>query len=279
MKKLYFLSLLIGSTLTFGQTTFTSWNFDGSNLTPNTGTGTISIIGGVTEASTPYPQGNPTTGLSYSISGFPAAGTASGTAGYQVTSSTVGYSGITVKFENRASNTASKWIRYEYTTNGTVWNVLSNNGGALINGFPSSLVSLTLPATCDNNANFSFRMVSIFDPAGADYVAVGATSTYGTGGTWRIDNVSLEGTVLSTKSFNAIEGLTMYPNPLTGNTLNFATAANSELNVQIFDILGNQVINTKVTNNTLNTAKLNAGVYIVKITEEGNTATRKLVVK
>ena len=83
----------------------------------------------------------------------------------------------------------------------------------------------------------------------------------------------------SSNSFNAIEGLKMYPNPLSGNTLNFSSTANAEMSIQIFDILGKEVINTKVVNNTVNTSKLNAGVYIVKITEEGNTATRKLVVR
>lgn len=84
---------------------------------------------------------------------------------------------------------------------------------------------------------------------------------------------------LSTRTFDAIEGLRMYPNPLSGNVLNFSTNANAELNVQIFDILGKQVLNTKVLNNSLNVNSLNAGVYIVKVTEEGKTATRKLVVQ
>lgn len=84
---------------------------------------------------------------------------------------------------------------------------------------------------------------------------------------------------LSTSSFNAIEGLKMYPNPLTGTTLNISSAANANMSVQIFDILGKEVLSTKVVNNTVNASRLNAGIYIVKITEEGNTATRKLVVR
>lgn len=83
----------------------------------------------------------------------------------------------------------------------------------------------------------------------------------------------------STKNFDAIAGLTMYPNPVSGNILNITSAANLEMNVAIFDVLGKQVINTKVNNNTVNVSSLNAGVYIVKITEDGKTATRKLVVK
>jgi len=82
----------------------------------------------------------------------------------------------------------------------------------------------------------------------------------------------------STKNFDAIAGLKMYPNPVTGNVLNISSTANLDMNIAIFDELGKQVINTKVTNNTVNVSSLNAGVYIVKVTEDGKTATRKLVV-
>ena len=84
---------------------------------------------------------------------------------------------------------------------------------------------------------------------------------------------------LETRAFNTIDGLTMYPNPSNGNTLYFTTSANAELDIQVFDVLGKQIINSKVLNNALNISNLNQGIYIVKVTEEGKTATRKLVVK
>jgi hypothetical protein len=101
------------------------------------------------------------------------------------------------------------------------------------------------------------------------------------GGTFSIDDVAISGnvTTLSSSSFNAIEGLTMYPNPVSGGTLNFTSTANAAMSVQIFDLLGKEVLKSNVVNNTINVAKLTAGVYVVKITEEGKTATRKLVIK
>jgi len=80
-------------------------------------------------------------------------------------------------------------------------------------------------------------------------------------------------------SDNNINGLTMYPNPVSGGTLNFTSTANAAMSVQIFDLLGKEVLKSNVVNNTVNVAKLTAGVYVVKITEEGKTATRKLVIK
>lgn len=84
---------------------------------------------------------------------------------------------------------------------------------------------------------------------------------------------------LSTTNFNAIDGLVMYPNPVTGNNLYFTSTNNGEMNVQIFDILGKEVVKANVVNNQVNVSGLNAGIYIVKVTEAGKTATRKLVVK
>lgn len=78
---------------------------------------------------------------------------------------------------------------------------------------------------------------------------------------------------------NSITGLKIYPNPVSNGKLFIETAANSERTVAIFDILGKQVVNTTSSQNEINVSKLNAGVYIVKITEEGKTATRKLVIK
>lgn len=77
---------------------------------------------------------------------------------------------------------------------------------------------------------------------------------------------------------NSIEGLKVYPNPVTNGTLFINTASDATKTVAIYDVLGKQVINT-TTQNAVNVASLNNGVYIVKITEEGKTATRKLVIR
>ena len=84
---------------------------------------------------------------------------------------------------------------------------------------------------------------------------------------------------LSSNSFDNIPGLTMYPNPLSGNTLFITSTANAEMNVKIYNVLGKEVLSTKVNNTTVDVSNLASGVYMVKITEEGNTATRKLVIK
>jgi hypothetical protein len=95
------------------------------------------------------------------------------------------------------------------------------------------------------------------------------------GTTW--DDVT-DGT-LGISQNNNIAGLKIYPNPVTNETLFIETSANAEKTVTVFDVLGKQVLNTTTSNNTINVASLHTGVYIVNITEEGKTASRKLVIK
>lgn len=98
-------------------------------------------------------------------------------------------------------------------------------------------------------------------------------------GTIQVVARSLADMTLKTNTFNAIDGLAVYPNPVSGDVVTITSAANEAMQVQLFDVLGKQIINTNVTNNTINVATLDAGIYFIKITEAGKTATRKLIVK
>ena len=71
----------------------------------------------------------------------------------------------------------------------------------------------------------------------------------------------------------------MYPNPVSNGVLHVESNLNSERTISLYNVLGKQVISTTTSNTTINIANLNSGVYIVKITEGGKTATKKLVVK
>ena len=77
---------------------------------------------------------------------------------------------------------------------------------------------------------------------------------------------------------NSINGLNVYPNPVTSGTVFINTDSSDVKSVSIFDVLGKQVLKTKTTN-AVNVSALTSGVYIMKITENGATATRKLVIK
>ncbi len=100
------------------------------------------------------------------------------------------------------------------------------------------------------------------------------------GATVSFDNIFFNspGATLSSKGFNSIDGLQVYPNPVTNGTFYINTNADATKEVVVYDVLGKQVVKTSTTN-AVNVSNLKSGVYIVKITEEGKTATRKLVIK
>lgn len=89
---------------------------------------------------------------------------------------------------------------------------------------------------------------------------------------------SLADTNLSLKQ-NTISGLNIYPNPVTKGTLYITSNSASLKSVAIYDVLGKQVLNAKTSNNAVNVANLKSGVYIVKITEDGKSATKKLIIE
>lgn len=74
-----------------------------------------------------------------------------------------------------------------------------------------------------------------------------------------------------------IPGLKIFPNPAT-NYINIISNDAGLKNVEIFDVLGKQVLKT-VTEQTVNVSSLLSGIYMVKVTQEGKTSTRKLVIK
>ncbi len=231
------LSLFLWTTLLLGgfrlpAQTITQWNFNSSppdasastgTTAPSTGSGTASLIGGTTATfasgdanggSTDPTTGSPTDDSGWNISGFAAQGTNNETSGVQFLVSTVGKQNIVVKWDQRHSNTSSRYVRFQYTTNGTTW----INYDPLFEGtagdtwFNSRTVDLSAISAVNNNANFGFRIVAAFAPTTSAYSAANASSSYGTTSTWRFDMVTVSGsTVASTPTVN------LSVNPGTGS--------------------------------------------------------------
>jgi hypothetical protein len=78
---------------------------------------------------------------------------------------------------------------------------------------------------------------------------------------------------------STIEGLSVYPNPTTGDRIYITTRSNSDKDITIFDVLGKKVLQTVLSSRELNISSLIPGVYIIQIKEDDSVATRKLIVK
>lgn len=197
----------------------TQWNFDSSSTTPSTGTGTANLVGGTTAT---FAGGNGG-GQGWNTTTYAAQSTGSGTRGVEFFASTAGYGNITISFDHRASGTASRWARIEYTVDGGAnWTAFDDNGGGLSphDSFYSFSFDLSALAAVEDEADFGFRILAIFAPVAfdqnaslADFAADTAyqranadsgfapgsgtgSGDYGAGGTWRFDNVTISGTVV-----------------------------------------------------------------------------------
>lgn len=173
----------------------TQWNFNASNTTPSTGAGTALLVGGTTAtfASGTGSTDTAATNQAWNVSTYPAQGTGDKTAGPQFNVSTVGQSNIVVSLDTRASNTASRFQQFQYTTNGTTFidfgpAINVNLGSTWFNNNSFDLSSIS---AVNNNPNFGFRLVTTFGPTSANYEAAQTGSSYGVTGTLRYDMVTV----------------------------------------------------------------------------------------
>tara|TARA_R110000868_G_scaffold148544_3_gene370502 strand:+ start:672 stop:1010 length:339 start_codon:yes stop_codon:yes gene_type:complete len=76
-----------------------------------------------------------------------------------------------------------------------------------------------------------------------------------------------------------IEGLSLYPNPVSNGKVYISTKNDLDKEIIIFDVLGKKVLQTSLNSRELNVSNLSSGVYIIKINEKEASATRKLIIR
>lgn len=267
MKKLLTLVVLLMTTIGFSQNlvvnptfanTLTGWTATGSGYTlpthiTNDGQDDTFSVQYVATATTGFDQKfSVVPGSTITVSYWYKAARTNGAA----TGNTARIWGI---FTDPTSATPTTPINPPGTT-GATDDPLRNNNGYLLQAstwtqvtinsqVPAGATVFTLQFRAYNGATVSFDNISFISP-GAAY--------------------------LSSASFSQIDGLKIYPNP-TKNVLNISTDSNSTKSVQVYDMIGKEVINTEIETQ-LNVSSLTPGLYLAKITEEGKTSTTKLVI-
>lgn len=174
------------------------WDFNNQTLAPSLGAGTLGTVGGATGATFNQAAGSSDPvqpGFGWQTSGYPSQGAASGTAGIEIGVSTVGYENIVLHWDQRNSNTASRWSQLLCSTNGGLTfdalDVFETNVGST--WFNNRTADLSAIAGAADNPLLVLRLVSIFAPGTSAYQATDGASTYG-GGTTRFDMITIEGT-------------------------------------------------------------------------------------
>ena len=151
------------------------WNFnsvppDGSPTTginaPSVGNGTASLIGGVMGGFSTGSTNDPAStsdDSGWQTSNYPAQETGNKTGGPQFNVSTVGYSNIVVRWDQRVTSTASKYYRLQYSTNGFSFfdygtPVVMQAAPATASYYEAQTNDLATIAGVNSNPNFAFRI-------------------------------------------------------------------------------------------------------------------------
>lgn len=97
-----------------------------------------------------------------------------------------------------------------------------------------------------------------------------------------VDNLIVSATfneTLSTNDITQTDNFNLYPNPTNTGFITITSSNSDVINVQVFDILGKEVKNEVITNNSLDVSSLRTGMYLVKITQNNASTTKKLVIR
>lgn len=111
---------------------------------------------------------------------------------------------------------------------------------------------------------------------GANWCA--ATFTYGDGdfGSPGSNNETCPKLGLNDNKFASLE---MYPNPNSTGYVHINTSVNTDTSITVFDALGKQMLSRKLNDQRLDVSSLKAGIYVIRIRQNTNTITKKLVIK
>ena len=95
------------------------------------------------------------------------------------------------------------------------------------------------------------------------------------------DDLSFMKNATASVEKNAIEGFTTYPNPITNNSFTIKSSSTKEKSVAIYNLLGKKVFaaNFSGEKKDIDVATFTSGIYILKVTEDNKTATKKIVIR
>jgi hypothetical protein len=157
------------------------------------------------------------------------------------------------------------------------WTQDSQNTGTGASGFATNNIC---------NVNFSgANFTNQFTPY---IIRVYAWDAEGTGGTFRMDTVVVNGSAtfsvgvgFPTLTHDITAKFKLYPNPTVDGVVNLEATSNSVSKVEVLNILGSVVASTTLAEEKikLNLATLPAGTYFVRLTSGNAVTTEKLIIK
>ena len=115
-------------------------------------------------------------------------------------------------------------------------------------------------------------------PTGAVNITAIAGQYYSTSQIYPRDETDLEN--YQTIGKNAIPGLHVYPNPVTGDYVYLRSGINDDMQIKIYDLSGKPVMSSQVSSGEkLNVKSLHQGIYLMDVTQGAYHSMVKLIIK
>lgn len=124
-----------------------------------------------------------------------------------------------------------------------------------------------------------YSNIDISSISGSAYIAFKYDTSNGDDATrWTVDSFEITGEDnlrVNTKELD----FSFYPNPVKGNNLNVQMNNNVDFSYEIYDLNGRLIQQAQqVSTSSINVSSISNGLYLLKLTSEGKTATKKLVI-
>lgn len=157
-------------------------------------------------------------------------------------------------------------------------NEISDENGIDANGYADASVVIGMDITNDegawvtNTMTFTATTTEVVIYIRSNFSIDDATEVF-------YDNISLQADVLSVDEFSTTS-LKVYPNPTEGLLNIQSDYTNTDLSIEIFNLLGAKVLETKMsgTNESIDLSHLNNGLYLMKVYSGSEVViTRKIV--
>jgi hypothetical protein len=197
----------------------------------------------------------------------------------QINSATSGYKKLIQNIPNTTvgeSYTISFWYKIAADGGSVVkmWSNFRDNAGAFLDG-------TTADITLDVNGNAWTKYEATVTAPATSVKFWFEVRTYSNTTVYLDDFSFFDNATLSTVKNNAIVGFAAHPNPVSKGILTISSASDSLKNLTIFNLLGKQVLSSSFSGiqSNVDVSSISAGIYILKVTEAGKTATKKLVIR
>ena len=160
--------------IAFPSDIISQWNFnslppDASTSTgrtaPSMGTGTVTLLGGVTESFVAGGAKDPASAdnSAWSVSKFPQVMVSNRMAGVRFQASTAGFERISIGWSQQNSGSASRYARVQYSTDAVTFEDLPAYAILKESTWTNLVFDLAPVSAADDNPNFAFQIVTEFE--------------------------------------------------------------------------------------------------------------------